>query len=395
MTLQHITLSRIGLVAAVSLSCITPLCFAKERTIKPMQQVVDGAIRPLMAQHHIPGMSVAIIVQGKTYFFNYGVAETKNQCKVTQDTLFEIGSVSKTFTATLGTYAQTRGKLKFSDPASQYLPALKGSAFDRISLLELGTYTAGGLPLQFPNAVRDQATMVAYYKNWRPAHAAGTHRQYSNPSIGLFGYLAAVSMGEPFETLMSKQLFPALGLNSTYINVPQTQMHRYAYGYSKDGKPIRVTPGVLDAEAYGVKTSAADMIRFVGLNIDSKGAGKPWQQAIALTQTGYFRTGGMTQGLGWEMYDWPAKLDTLLAGNSSQMSFNANAVTRLTPPKAPQSNAWFNKTGATNGFGAYAAFVPSRRMGIVMLANKNYPNADRVTAAYRILTALESQAAIH
>ena len=118
---RHITLSRIGMVAAVSLSCMTPLCFAKERAIKPMQQVVDSVIHPLMAQHHIPGMSVAIIVQGKTYFFNYGVAEKKNQRNVTQDTLFEIGSVSKTFTAILGAYAQAQGKLKFSDPASPYV----------------------------------------------------------------------------------------------------------------------------------------------------------------------------------------------------------------------------------------------------------------------------------
>ena len=60
-------------------------------------------------------------------------------------------------------------------------------------MLNLGTYTAGGLPLQFPDNVTDPASMLAYYRQWQPEYAAGTHRRYSNPSIGLLGMLAAKS----------------------------------------------------------------------------------------------------------------------------------------------------------------------------------------------------------
>jgi beta-lactamase class C len=356
-----------------------------------LERVVDDAIRPLMESNNVPGMAVAVTVDGKRYFFNYGVASKEGRQKVSENTIFEIGSVSKTFTATLGAYAQVRGALSLSDPASKYLPALAGSRFDTITLLELGTYTAGGLPLQFPDSVSGQDGMIAYFKGWRPSYPAGTQRVYSNPSIGLFGYLAARSMGEPFDDLMEKTLFPAFGLTRTYIRVPRERMGDYAYGYSKDDKPVRVTPGIRGSEAYGVKTTTADMVRYVEANMDPAKLAPALQRAIAGTQTGYFQVGNMTQGLGWEMYAYPTSLDVLLGGNSARMSFEPNAATRLTPPQPPRSSVLVNKTGSTNGFGAYVVFVPAKRMGIVMLANKNYPNAARVKAAHQILTALESQ----
>ncbi|MEG1215011.1 MAG: serine hydrolase, partial [Leclercia sp.] len=106
---------------------------------------------------------------------------------------------------------------------------------------------------------------------------------------------------------------------------------------------------------------------------------------------GYFKVGDMTQGLGWELYPYPIGLNRLLAGNSSQMILEAHEVTRLNPPLPQQDNVLINKTGSTNGFGAYVAFVPAKDIGIVMLANKNYPNPARVKAALEVLTALEGR----
>ncbi|WEX75356.1 beta-lactamase [Sinorhizobium numidicum] len=388
--MRNISLPKLGILATASLFFGASAHAADDHDRRQLDRVVNEAIGPVMEKNNVPGLAVAVTVQGKRYFFNYGIASKESGEKVTEDTIFEIGSISKTFTATLASYAEARGTLSLSDNASKYLPALAGSSFDRIRLLDLGTYTAGGLPLQFPGDVTDREEMVAYYKSWRPAYAAGTYRLYSNPSIGLFGYLAARSMGKPFDDLMEQEIFPRFGLTRTYIRVPPDQMGNYAYGYSKDDKPIRVTPGVLDSEAYGVKTTAADMIRFVEANISGSKLDETLQRAIAATHTGYYKVGHMTQGLGWEMYAYPTDLDRLLAGNSSRVILKANAVSRLAPPLLPQEAVLINKTGSTNGFGAYVAFVPAKSIGIVILANKNYPIPARVKAAHQILTALDS-----
>ncbi|SER98593.1 beta-lactamase class C [Vreelandella subterranea] len=353
-----------------------------------IEALVNDTIAPLMAEQRIPGMSVALSINGQPYYFNYGVADLEAKTPVTQETLFELGSISKVFTATLAAYAASRGDLSLSDSASQHLSALEGSAFDEITLLELGTYTAGELPLQFPEAVQDEAAMVDYYRQWQPESPPGSHRLYSNPSMGLFGYLAAQSLGKRFETLMQEDLLAPLGLENSYYQVPEAQQPHYAYGYSQDDEPIRVNPGVLDAQAYGLKSTAADVLTFVEANMDATGLDGSLGQAMATTRADYFDVGNMTQGLGWESYAYPIALDALVQGNSLEMILNANPVSRLSPPQAPRQQALYNKTGSTNGFGGYVAFVPSEQIGIVMLANRNYPNQARIEAAHRLLTAL-------
>jgi beta-lactamase class C len=377
-------MDRLKTIAACMAMFAAGQCVAQDQ----IETVVNAAVQPVMQAEGINGMAVAVTVNGQAHYFNYGVASTETGNPVTQDTLFEIGSVSKTFTATLAAYAQATGKLSLSDKASQVLPALRGSAFDHISVLQLGTYSAGGLPLQFPAESDSADKMLGYYKQWKPLYAPGSHRLYSNPSLGLFGYLAAQSMGQPFDELMEKTLLPKLGLKHTYVHVPQDQMALYAQGYNKDGKPVRVTPGALDSEAYGVKTSSADLLGYVGANMKPASLEKPLQQAIALTHSRYYTVGDMTQGLGWEMYHYPITLDRLLDGNSTPMAMEAHKVQWLNPPKAQPQNVLVNKTGSTGGFGAYVAYVPSKDIGIVMLANKNYPNAERVKIAHQILSAL-------
>jgi beta-lactamase class C len=317
-------------------------------------------------------------------------AAPRNHQPVTDRTLFEIGSVSKTFTGLLGAQAAASGKLNWRDAVSQHFTELRGTPFDHVSMLDLATYTAGGLPLQVPDDVNDTAKMTEFYRNWRPAFGPGTHRQYSNASIGLFGHLAARSLGAPFAAWMEGSIFPALGLRDTHLRVPADRMDDYAWGYRND-QPVRVGPGMWDAQAYGVKTTASDLLRFVEWNIDARRLASPLQSAVALTHAGHYRVGDMVQGLGWEMYGAGTPLPELLAGNSSDMALKPHAVVRLAEQEAGGTGMLINKTGSTNGFGAYVLFRRAGRTpevggtGVVLLANKNYPNAVRVAAAHRLM----------
>ncbi|WP_298152203.1 class C beta-lactamase [Metallibacterium sp.] len=375
------------LAATALLAAVIP---AHASDCRPMQfrRTVNGTVQPLMRQYGIPGMAVGLIAGGHSCVLDYGVASLATGRPVDRDTLFELGSVSKTLTATLVAWAGVDGKLTLTDPVDKYLPSLRGTPFGSISLLDLGTYTPGGLPLQVPDDVGDSQQLMRYLESWHPAYPPGTYRTYNNIGIGMLGVIAGKALGTVFTVAMQRRLLPALGMAHTYIEVPPTAMKDYAQGYTMAGTPIRLAPGVLAAEAYGARSTAADMLRFIETNLQMRPVDASVRKAIAQTHVGYFHAGVMTQDLIWEQVAYPAQRSVLLDANASAMIFKPTPVTRITPPMPPAKNVWINKTGSTNGFAAYVAFIPARRAGIVILANRNLPNGVLVTAAYRILTGI-------
>ena len=365
----------------------TGICKADCSNHKRVATVVDAAIQSVMKNDAIPGMSVALIVDGKPYRFNYGLASIGSKVPVTDDTLFEIGSISKTFTATLASLAQVDGRLSLSDRVGKDFPSLEGSPFGDVTLINLGTHTPGGLPLQVPDGIANTDQLIQYLRAWHPTYPPGTYRTYSNISIGFLGLIAAKRFGEDFSALMERRVFRALSMSHTYIDIPHSKIADYAEGY-REGSPVRLTPGVLWREAYGVKTNATDMLRYVQANMDVVTVEPALRTAIVGTHTGYFTAGPFTQDLIWEQYAVPVARKMLLEGNAPAMIFEPRPASALEPATKPRADVWINKTGSTNGFGAYVAFIPERRCGIVLLANENYPIADRVTTAYAILSSL-------
>ncbi|QCJ68617.1 class C beta-lactamase [Providencia heimbachae] len=349
---------------------------------------VDDIIKPLMKQQQIPGMSVAISVDGKHYIYHYGVQSKQTNVPITNNTLYEIGSLSKTFTATLASYAQGKGRLDFAQTVSHYLPELKNTVFDKVTVMNLATHTSG-LSIFVPDAVTNSAELMHYYQQWKPENEIGQYRSYSNLGVGLLGIVAAKQLNMPFSQAMEKMMLPALGLKHTYINVPDAQQKYYAQGYNKKDQPVRVTPQILDAEAYGLKSTAKDLIRFLDINMQVTKVAQPWQDAVEDTHTGVYLTDSFVQDMMWESYPWPVSLAQLQQGNRDDMALKPQKVEIIQPVLPPETRAYYNKTGSTNGFAAYAVFIPENQVGIVILSNKWYPIPERISAAYQLIEKID------
>lgn len=353
----------------------------------PFQEMARQAFSGAVQAYRIPGLVVGVTYEGKHHFYSFGVASRAGGQPVTPDTLFELGSISKVFTATLAALAEARGKLSLNDKAARYLCADACRIGDDMTLMDLATHHSGGLPLQVPDGVKNTNALIAWLETWRPPQP-GT-RSYSNISIGVLGYVTAKAFGMPYARAAETVLFPELGLKSTWIDVPAKAMKRYAYGYDrKTDKPVRVTPGVLDAEAYGVKSSARDMLALLDAELGNRPVSSELKAAIRRTHEGLFKTAFFTQDMIWEQYPWPVSLKTLVSGNGNAFILHPQPAEKITPALPPQQNVILDKTGSTNGFGGYVALLPGKRLGMVVLANRNYPNEARVEAAYSLIQAL-------
>ncbi|RYF47207.1 MAG: class C beta-lactamase, partial [Comamonadaceae bacterium] len=253
-----------------------------------------AAYADAIVQYDIPGLVVGITHNGQHQFYATGLASRADNIAVTPDTLFELGSISKLFTVTLAALAEQRGQLSLDTKASHYLCADACTIGRDMTLMDLATHYSGGLPLQAPENIADTTTLIDWLKGWQPPQP-GT-RSYSNISIGLLGHITAETMGMPYAQALQTLLLPELGLTHTWVQVPDAQLPRYAYGYErKTDRPIRVSPGVLASEAYGLKSSARDMLRFLDVVLERGDVSPELKAAVRRTREGQLNTAKFTQ----------------------------------------------------------------------------------------------------
>ena len=256
--------------------------------------------------------------------------------------------------------------------------------------MDLATHHSGGLPLQVPDEVSNVDGLITWLKDWHPPQPGA--RSYSNISIGMLGYISGKAMGSTYKQAVQDVLVPALGLHHTWIDVPENEMGQYAFGYDrKTNAAIRVNPGVLDAEAYGVKSSVRDMLKVLDVELGHGNASPELRKAVERTHEGQYKTAFFTQDMIWEQYPWPVDLQTMASGNGYDFIMKPQTMEKISPSLPPQKSVILNKTGSTNGFGGYIAMLPGKDIGVIVLANKNYPNEARVKATYSLIGSLLSK----
>lgn len=368
--------------ATLFLASLTPTVRADD-----FIESAKASFDPVVKEYDIPGLVVGVTRNGKHDFYAVGLASRADNQQATPDSLFELGSMSKIFTATMAALAEERGKLSLDDTVAHHICADACAIGENLTLMDLATHHSGGLPLQIPDNITDTDGLITWLKSWRPPQPE--KRSYSNISIGMLGYITGKAFGTTYKQAAQDLLFPALGLTNTWIDVPKSEMSQYAYGYDrKTNAPIRVNSGVLDAEAYGVKSSARDMLTVLDVELGGGKIDGELRKAVERTQEEQFSTVFFSQAMIWETYPWPANLQTMLTGNGYDFIMKPQPVEKINLQITGRKDVILNKTGSTNGFGGYIAIVPSQSIGIVVLANRNFPNEARVKATLSLIGTL-------
>ena len=378
-------MNRLALFAVATVAMTAP---APALDQADFERIAGGIFAPIMAEYGIPGLAVGVVMDGETRVFTAGLANPKTGTPVTTATLFELGSVSKLFTVTLAAQAEGDGVLRIDEPLAVSIPDLDGTAAGDLTLASLATHATGGMPLHVPEGVTSRARLAAWLARWKPAAPPASTRSYSNLSIGLLGAIVADRLGVSYVEAMEGGLFPALGLADTFVRVPEGRMADYAMGTNRDGRPTRMNPGFLVEEAYGVRSNVVDMTRFLAAALGTGDVDPGLAAALARTRTAYADTAYYAQAMIWEGYAWPVDRQALEAGNSLDMALKRQPMTPRVPPAAPKGSMFWNKTGSTAGFGTYVALLPEERIGVVVLANRAFPNPVRAAATVGLIEAL-------
>jgi beta-lactamase class C len=335
-------------------------------TDRAVERLVTQRIQEMLSPDGIGGAAVAVRIEGRTLFFNYGLSGPAGSQPITSDTLFNLASLRKVFEATVLADAVTRGELKLDDPVAKYVTELQqGRDIRRVTLGQLATHTSGLLlPQDHPPWPDWGYTLPAFVRTldaWRADkdHEPGRQHIYTHSGFTLLGLALERALRTPIEDLIARRVLHPLGMTSTALprrtattppRLTPQQVRRAVQGYEEDGYPIG-KPG--DQQTYyhwsgtsQMYSSVRDMAVFLAANLGEQPGDRVLQKAFGLAHTGVLPIGPVNQqALAWEIID----------------------------DKAPSI---VEKYGGLNNASAYIGMMPSRKLGIVILTNRanQYPN---------------------
>jgi len=273
----------------------------------------DTAARAYIQKSNTVGLSIGIIKNGALNFYNYGETVKGNKKLPTGNTLFEIGSISKTFTATLLAWYVNEGTVKLTDAISKYLPdsVIANPQLRKITLQQLSNHTSGlpNLPANFqsqkpyeranPYKNYNRQLLFAYLKSCRLDNEPGTKYTYSNSAVGLLGVILEKISGKNYEQMVRELITLPLQMKGTAQLLPRILADRFASVYDDEG--TLTPPWELNAlaAAGALRSSVTDMVIYAKANMAADNS--KLSKAFQLTQQITFKNNDNAIGLGWHI----------------------------------------------------------------------------------------------
>lgn len=311
------------------------------RVAQAVQQRIDTATYPVVVIGVVDGDRSAVYAYGK---LDGGRAPDG-------DTVFEIGSITKTFTATLLAQQVVAGKLQLDQPVATLLPGFTIPSRDgkKVTLGNLATQNSGlpRLPTNFapanpndPYADYDAAKLKTFLASYTLPRDPGATFEYSNLGVGLLGYALAVHAGTSYGQLLQQQIFQPLGMqHSSSVQSPALTV-RLVPGHGSTGEHVANWHFDALAGAGAIVSTADDMLRYLKANMGRQPS--PLYPAMQLAQTPRAEGPRPSDRLGLV---WMVHHD---AGGDL-----------------------IEHNGMTAGYASYIGFTADRQHGVVVLTNTN------------------------
>ena len=316
----------------------------------PLDKNVDSIIQSYIRDASTSGVSIGILKDGKTYIYHYGETKKGNKQLPDNNSIYEIGSVSKTFTAILLADAFKKNKIKLTDEVNKYLPdsipALQQENKPvTIQMLINHSSAIPRMPDNFmqpdidednPYKMYDKQDLFSYLKNLQLKRAPGKTYEYSNTAVGLLGVILENIYKKSYNELISDVICKPLGLTDTKQLLAAADQQRFVQGYTATGEASGAWDFQSLAAAGAIRSTITDMLLYLQANLDTKN--KTLNEAIQLTHIPTFENGGNTVAMAWH----------ILKPDNQKIIFH---------------------NGETGGFHSYMAFNQAKKYGVVILSN--------------------------
>lgn len=302
-----------------------------------MDKKVDTVARGYIQKANTVGLSIGIFKDGKITTYNYGEMARDNGKLPTANTIFEIGSITKTFTATLLAYYVNDGKVKLNDPITKYLPdsVAANPALKDVTLLSLSNHTSGlaRLPdnINTPNIdtlnpykYYTKALLFAYLKTCKLNSKPGEQYAYSNLAVGLLGTILERVSGQSFEDMVANIITRPLQMNSTVQHITPLLKPNFATVYDEDGKQTPAWDFSALAPCGALRSTINNLLIYARANINKSNT--RLSKAFELTHIVTFNK-DVKLGLAWHIITVNGKEYYFhnggTYGSSSFLAFNA------------------------------------------------------------------------